>query len=196
MLFAAAYAPPFRASIVPPALNRTMTAMSLYAAAAPCDRPVAASSPLPLGVASKVAVNDPFCEANAVFWNPVVLVMQPGAGPVTVMVDVPLCPSLVAVIVAEPAVTPVTSPLPVTVATDALLLLHVPTRPDKVLPLASWGVAVSCTDCPASTVAEGGVTLTDATATVEPVTVTFALSDMLPGLLVATTWNEPQRSFW
>ena len=90
-------------------------------------------------------MNVPFCEANAVFWNPVVLVMQPGAGPVTVMVDVPLCPSLVAVIVAEPAVTPVTSPLPVTVATDALLLLHVTTRPDNVLPLASLAVAVSCT---------------------------------------------------
>src|SRR5256885_815022 len=144
MLFVAAYAPPLRASIVPPALNRTMTAMSVYAAAAPCDSPVAASNPLPLGVASKVAVNDPLCEANALFWNAVVLVAQPGAGPVTVTVAVALCPSLVAVIVAEPAATPVTSPLPLTVATDVLPLLHVTTRPDNVLPLASFVVAVSC----------------------------------------------------
>src|ERR1041384_1114433 len=93
MLFAAAYAPPFRASIVPLVLKRRMTARSVYAAAAPDDRPVAASSPVPLGVASNVAVNDPFWEVNALFWNAVVLVAQPGAGPVTVMADVPLCPS-------------------------------------------------------------------------------------------------------
>src|SRR5213082_1244874 len=41
MLFAAAYAPPFRASIVLPVLKRRMTAMSVYAAAGPDDRPVA-----------------------------------------------------------------------------------------------------------------------------------------------------------
>src|SRR5437016_376644 len=140
MLFAAAYAPPLRASIVLPRLKRRMTAMSVYAAAAPDDRPVAASSPAPLGVASNVAVNDPFCEVNALFWNAVVLVAQPGAGPVTVMADVPLCPSLVAVMVADPAATPVTRPLLLTVAADVLPLLHVTTRPDNVLPLASLAV--------------------------------------------------------
>src|ERR1051326_2775633 len=281
MLFAAAYAPPFRASIVPLVLKRRMTARSVYAAAAPDDRPVAASSPVPLGVASNVAVNDPFWEVNALFWNAVVLVAQPGAGPVTVMADVPLCPSLVAVIVAEPAATPVTRPLPFTVATDGLLLAqvttrsgrvlplaslgvavscvvwpcatraeagltvtdatgtlvtviaavpllpslvavivadpgampvtlpftsatatdgllldHVTGRPDSGLPLASCGVAVSCTDCPAETVADAGVTLTDATGTVQPVTVTLALSDRLPGWLVATTWYVPQLGLW
>ena len=61
------------------------------------------------------------------------------------MVDVPLCPSLVAVIVAEPAAFAVTNPLPLTVATAVLPLAHVTTRPDKALPLASLGVAVSCT---------------------------------------------------
>src|SRR6266699_2063529 len=144
MLFAAAYAPPLRASIVLPVLKRRMTAMSVYAAAGPDDRPVAASSPAPLGVASNVAVNDPFWEVNALFWNAVVLVAQPGPPPVTVMAAVPLCPSLVAVIVAEPAPTPVTRPLPLTVATDVLLLVHVTTRPDNVLPLASFVVALSC----------------------------------------------------
>src|SRR5438477_103883 len=44
---------------------------------------------------------------------------------VTVMAAVPFWPSLVAVIVAEPATLPVTSPVPVTVATDVLLLAHV-----------------------------------------------------------------------
>src|SRR2546430_17653225 len=95
MLFAAAYAPPFRASIVLPVLKRRMTAMSVYAAAGPDDRPVAASSPAPLGVASNVAVNDPFWEGNALFWNAVVLGGQPGPGPVPVTVAVPLCPPLV-----------------------------------------------------------------------------------------------------
>src|SRR6266566_2532854 len=103
MLFVAAYAPPFRASIVPPVLNRRMTAKSVYAAAAPCDSPVAASSPVPLGVASNVAVKDPFCEVNALFWNAVVLAAQPGAAPVTVTAEVPLCPSLPAAAGAAPA---------------------------------------------------------------------------------------------
>src|SRR5205823_9908628 len=163
MLFAAAYAPPFRASIVLPVLKRRMTAMSVYAAAGPDDRPVAASSPAPLGVASNVAVNDPFCEVNALFWNAVVLVAQPGAAPVTVMADVPLCPSLVAVIVADPAATPVTSPLPLTVAAAVLLLDQVIDRPTSVLPFASFGVAVSCCVWPSFRVADAGGTVTVAT---------------------------------
>src|SRR2546425_5804242 len=50
----------------------------------------------------------------------------------------------VAVIVAAPNPTAVTSPLPPTVATAVLLLAHVTTRPDSGAPLASFGVAVSC----------------------------------------------------
>jgi hypothetical protein len=41
---------------------------------------------------------------------------------VTVTLDVPLFPELVAVIVAEPAATPVTTPLELTVAATALLV--------------------------------------------------------------------------
>jgi hypothetical protein len=63
---------------------------------------------------------------------------------VTVMAAVPLCPSLVAVIVAPPAAPAVTSPLPFTVATVVLFEDHVTTRPANGLPLASLGVAVSC----------------------------------------------------
>src|SRR6266480_2075608 len=64
---------------------------------------------------------------------------------VTVMAAVPLCPSLVAVIVAPPATRAVTNPWPFTVATVVLLLAHVTVRPGSVFPFASFGVAVSCT---------------------------------------------------
>ena len=76
---------------------------------------------------------------------------------------VPLFPSLVAMIDAEPAETPVTRPLPSTAAMAVPLLPHVTTRPPSALPLASRGVAMSCTVCPAATVADAGLTLTDAT---------------------------------
>ena len=60
-------------------------------------------------------------------------------------VAVPFFPSLVAVIVAEPAALPVTRPVVFTVAVDVLPLVHVTARPASGLPLASFGVAVSCT---------------------------------------------------
>src|SRR6266566_395335 len=191
MVFAAAYAPPLRASMVPPVLNRMMTARSVYAAAAPCDSPVAASSPVPLGVASNVAVNEPFWLVNALFWNAVVLVAQPGAGPVTVMADVPLCPSLVALIVAVPATTPLTRPLPLTGATDVLLLDHVTTRPVSALPLASFGVAVSCTVWPATTLAGAGLTVTEATDTLVTVIADVPLCPSLVEVIVADPATTP-----
>ena len=61
----------------------------------------------------------------------------------TVIAEAPLFPSLVAVIVAGPATTPVTSPLPLTVATPALLVDHVTTRPASGAPVESCGVAVN-----------------------------------------------------
>ena len=61
----------------------------------------------------------------------------------TAIAAVPPRPSLVAVIVALPAATAVTSPLALTLATAGALLAHVTTRPDSGLPLASVGVAVS-----------------------------------------------------
>src|SRR6266702_5539252 len=131
--------------MVPPVLKRRMTARSVYAAAAPCESPVATSSPVPLGVASNVAVKDPFCEAKALFWNAVELVGQMLDGGVTVIAAVPLWLSLVAVMVAEPATTPLTSPLELTVATEVLPLDQLIVRPVSGLPLTSLGVAVSCT---------------------------------------------------
>src|SRR5207249_1860568 len=83
----------------------------------------------------------------------------------TVIAAVPLFPSLVAVIVADPAPTAVTSPLAETVAAAGALLAQVTARPARGLPLASFGVAVIWTVCPSSTVAEAGFTDTDATGT-------------------------------
>ena len=67
------------------------------------------------------------------------------AASVTVIADVPVFVSLVAVIVTgPPAVTAVTRPLPSTVATAALLVLHVTARPVSTLPAASLVTAESC----------------------------------------------------
>src|SRR2546427_290854 len=143
-----------------------------------------------------VAVSEPFCEAKALFWNAVELVGQVLDGGVTVIAEVPLWPSLVAVMVAEPATTPLTRPLAFTVAIEVLPLLHDKTRPVKGLPLASLGVAVSSPAWPASTVADAGLTLTEATGTVQPATVTYAVSDRFPGLLVAASLNAPQLECW
>src|SRR5437867_13133205 len=98
-------------------------------------------------------------------------------GGVTVIADVPLRPSLVAVIVTgPPAATPLTSPLPFTLAIAVLLDDQVTTRPVNGLLFASLGVAVSCVVCPTCTVGAPGVAVTDASGTEQPATVTFALS--------------------
>src|SRR5207237_8497275 len=82
---------------------------------------------------------------------------------VTVSAAVLLLPSLVAVIVAEPAVTPATRPLPLMVATLGLPLVHVTIRPVSVPPAESFGVAVSCNVCPTRMVAVAGAIATYAT---------------------------------
>ena len=62
---------------------------------------------------------------------------------VTMMAAVPLLPSLVAVIVAEPAATAETRPVALTDATAVLLLDQVRTRPVSVLPAESLVAADS-----------------------------------------------------
>jgi len=57
----------------------------------------------------------------------------------TVTAAVPLCPSLVAVIVAAPTATPVTSPEADTVAIAVFELAQAITRPLSTLPAASLG---------------------------------------------------------
>jgi hypothetical protein len=55
----------------------------------------------------------------------------------------PLCPSLEATMFAEPALTAVTTPLPLTEATPVLELDHAIARPLSVFPVASRRVAVA-----------------------------------------------------
>ncbi len=115
-------------------------------------------------------------------------------GAVTVIAAVPLCPSLVAVIVADPAPAPLTSPLPLTGATAVLLLPHVTTRPVRAVPFASRGVAVSCTVAPCGTLADAGVTVTDATGTFDTVTNAVPLCPSLVAVIVAVPVATPLTS--
>src|SRR5204863_115792 len=112
----------------------------------------------------------------------------------TVMADVPLCPSLVAVMVAEPATFPVTSPLVLTVATGVLLLDHATVRPHSGLPFASLGVAVSWTVWPTCTLGEPGLTVTDATGTVVTVMPAVPLCPSLVAVIVAEPATTPVTS--
>ena len=61
---------------------------------------------------------------------------------VTVTLEVPVFPSLVAVIVVVPGVSPVTIPACETLATSGLLDVHETARPVSVVPFASFIVAV------------------------------------------------------
>src|SRR6266487_6664716 len=89
---------------------------------------------------SRVAVaSSPLDEHDAMSPAPTRVTVLP---PVTVMAAVPLCPSLVAVIVAGPAARAVTRPLLLTVATEVLELVQVTVRPVRRLPPASRSVAV------------------------------------------------------
>jgi hypothetical protein len=153
------------------------------------------TSPLPFTVATAGAVLDhvttrpasgfPFasfgvavnCSVCPTLTLPVVgLTVTDATGTtVTVIDDPPACPSLVAVIVAGPAATPLTRPLPFTVATAELDVAHVTVRPVNGLPFASFGVAVSCTAWPTVTLAVAGLTVTDATGTAVTVMTEVAL---------------------
>jgi hypothetical protein len=86
------------------------------------------------------------------------------AGALTVIADVPVFVSLVAVIVAVPAATAVTRPDAETVLIPVLLELHVTARPVSTLLFASRVVAESWTVAPTSRLAVAGDTDTDATA--------------------------------
>src|SRR3989440_1132468 len=130
-----------------------------------------------------VALSCTVCPTGTLADDGVTVTEATGTGTlVTVMVAVPLFPSLVAVIVAEPAPRPVTSPLPLTRAIVVSSLAQVTTLPDSGLPLASFGVAVSCTVCPTGTLADAGVTVTEATGTGALVTVMVAVP-LLPSLV-------------
>jgi hypothetical protein len=109
-----------------------------------------------------------------------------GAG-VTVSVATPVLPSLVAVIIAGPSLTAVTTPLLDTVATALLLELQLNGRPVSRPPLASRVVAVACDVSTAVIVVGTRATVTEATETGTTVIVALPL---LPSL-VATISAVP-----
>jgi hypothetical protein len=102
------------------------------------------------------------------------------------MVAVSVFPSLVAVIVAVPLARPVTTPSGETMANLLLFVVHVITRPARILPFASAVIAVSVTVPPGAIVAEDGVTDTLATGArsvpCDAVTVTVEVP-VLPSLV-------------
>ncbi len=97
-----------------------------------------------------------------------------GAG-VTVTEAVPATLPLVAVIVAVPAETVLTTPVAETVATADALDVHVTTRPVSTLPLASSVTAVNVAVPPTIKLVVGGETVMLATGTAVTVTVTVAV---------------------
>ena len=105
----------------------------------------------------------------------------------TVISAVPLFPSVVAVMVAGPAATPVTRPELETVAIAVFELDHATERPVSVPPLASLRVTESWAVLEVSIVAAVGATLTVATGSVLTVTV----ADPLLPSLVAEMLADP-----
>ena len=107
----------------------------------------------------------------------------------TVTADEPFLPSLVAVMVTgPPAALPVTRPFASTVAMLASAVAHVTARPVRAPPLASFGVAVSCTVAFTAMVAVAGVTSTEATGM--GITVMAAVP-ALPSLVAVTVTGPP-----
>jgi hypothetical protein len=86
-----------------------------------------------------------------------------GGGSVTVMLEVPDTSAVLAVMVAVPALTPVTTPLVLTRAIPTLLLLQTKVWPGMTVPSALNARAVNCVVAPASTLAVAGETVTRAT---------------------------------
>src|SRR6266516_4843244 len=130
------------------------------------------------------AVASSFCVLQfAIFPAPTSVTGGAAAG--TVIAELPLFPSLIAVIFAEPVATPVTSPLPFTVATPGASVDHVIALPESGLPLASSGVAVSCWVVPMNTEADAGLTLTDATGTGFTTIAALALFPSLVAVILA-----------
>jgi hypothetical protein len=108
---------------------------------------------------------------------------------VTVTTDAPLFVSLVAVMVAVPGMTPVTTPDDETVATSALLDVHATARSVTTTPLASFTVAVSVVVWVVATPAVAGSTVTLPTGT--SVTVTVALPDLVSLVAVIVAVPAP-----
>ena len=104
---------------------------------------------------------------------------------VTVTDAVPLLPSLVAVMVALPFATAVTTPCDETAAAAGLELDHDTARPFSTLPAPSLSVAMSCVVCPTDIESGLGVSVTVATAACETVIVAPPLLPSAVAAIVA-----------
>lgn len=102
------------------------------------------------------------------------------------------CPSLVAVMVAEPAATPVTRPPPSTLATLGRSLVHVTVRSPRGSWLASSGIAVSCAAPGSTMVSRRGDTDTEATGGGS--TVMVAMPDAPPALAASGARGKCERN--
>src|ERR1041384_1662809 len=149
-----------------------------------------------LGTASNSAVKEPVCAAKPELSHEAEEVRQGDGGGggvdgvVTVMDAVPFFPAVVALMVAEPVLMPITSPLADTVATPLLLLDQVKVGPEMGLPLASLATAASCTVLPTFTLPVAGTTETDATVPVDGVVTVTAAVPVTPPV-VAEMVAEP-----
>jgi hypothetical protein len=148
--------------------------------------------PLPSRVTADICTDPPTVRLGAV-GDTVTDATGTGAGAFTVTVDEPVCPSLKALIVAEPAFTAVTRPLELTEAAPAFELVHVTVRPVRTLPLASRVVADSCIVPPTVRLGAVGETETDATGTGAGGGAALTVSAAKPFCpsLVATMFVEP-----
>jgi hypothetical protein len=106
---------------------------------------------------------------------------------VTVRLDWPVIPSLVATMLALPTLTAVTSPELLTVATAVFELVHVIVRPVSTFPLASFNTAVACVVCPTTRLLEPNETVTVATGA----SITVTLAWPVTPSLVATMFALP-----
>src|ERR1700693_4330624 len=86
-----------------------------------------------------------------------------GGGTGTVMTAVSLTPSLIAITAAVPGAVPLTKPLASTIATvRGSLVQLIRRRPKTTAPVESRRTADNCTVLSTATVADSGVTVTDA----------------------------------
>jgi hypothetical protein len=107
----------------------------------------------------------------------------------TVSSAFPLFPSELAVTVAVPGATAVTTPVADTVATEASVIVQAMGRPVSGVPASLVSVAVNAWDSPATSVSSPGATDTDATGT--KMTATEALPLFPPELAVIVADPSP-----
>jgi len=120
----------------------------------------------------------------------VTVTVATGTG-MTFIVAEPVFPSTVAVIVAVPIATAVTTPVCDTVAMPVLSEFHERGRPVRTFPLTSFNVATSVTVCPITTLGLGGASVMVFTGAAVTDTVVDPLFPSLVAVIVACPAPTP-----